>query len=559
MSLRALVRISLIAVSTAITFIPAVAAEPSRKVVTTKNGDYFGFDLRTEQNVSLEQCGEICVGDTACKAFTYNPKVQWCFLKSDFNQLNAFPGAVAGKIVQVVAEADIGAPQRLSFVTDSLQQEARRLKSGLAASAEQESQGLENLLQTARQQAAADAIETYKAALAISPDDGALWAEFSQRAAQVTDNYAIAGQAASAAINAYQLSRTVSARTEALNRLAQAFEKTQNYRAALNAYKESLTLSDNAQTKAAYADLRTRQGFRVVNNTIDTDSVSPRACVQFSEPLVKNGVDYSSFVTLDGAAPKAIEAKGSEICVEGLTHGQRYKIAFRAGLPSLVEEPLEKQVDLDIYVRDRAASVRFTGENFVLPGTARRGIPIVSVNAEKADLKLYRIGDRNITSVLANSQFLTQMDGYNADRIENEIGELVWQGSIDIQPDLNKDVVTSFPVDEALPERKPGIYVLTAVPPGTAPETWDSRATQWFLVSDTGITTYAGTDGLNVFVRSLGSAAPLGGVDLQLLAKNNEVLGTAKTDADGRAVFSAGLMRGTAAQAPAILTARNGG
>ncbi|MGG2475650.1 PAN/Apple domain-containing protein, partial [Rhizobium sp. BR5] len=130
MSLRALVRVSLVAVSTAFIFLPATAAEPSRKVVTTKNGDYFGFDLRTEQNVSLEQCGEICVGDTACKAFTYNPKVKWCFLKSDFNQLNAFPGAVAGKIVKVVAEADIGAPQRLSFVTDSLQQEARRLKSG---------------------------------------------------------------------------------------------------------------------------------------------------------------------------------------------------------------------------------------------------------------------------------------------------------------------------------------------------------------------------------------------------------------------------------------------
>ncbi|MBA4777718.1 MAG: alpha-2-macroglobulin family protein [Rhizobiales bacterium] len=562
MSLRALVRISLVAVSTALFFPPAMAAEPSRKVVTTQNGDYFGFDLRTEQNVSLEQCGDICVGDTACKAFTYNPKVKWCFLKSDFNQLNAFPGAVAGKIVEVAAEADIGAPQRLSFVTDSLQQEARRLKSGLAANEGEGEQGLEALVQIARQQAAAgnipDAVTTYKQALAITPDDGALWAELSEKAAQVTDNYSIAGQAASAAINAYQLSRTVSARTEALNRLAKAFERTQNYRAALSAYKESLALTDNAQTKAAYADLRTRQGFRVINNTVDTDSISPRTCVQFSEPLVKNGVDYSSFVTLDGAAPKAIEAKGSEICVEGLTHGQRYKIALRAGLPSSVEEPLEKQVDLDIYVRDRTASVRFTGENFVLPGTARRGIPIVSVNADKADLKLYRVGDRNITSLLSNSQFLTQMDGYNADRIENEIGELVWQGSIDIQPDLNKDVVTSFPVDEALPERKPGIYVLTAVPPGVAPETWDSRATQWFLVSDTGITTYAGTDGLNVFVRALGSAKPLADVDLQLLAKNNEVLGTAKTDAEGRAVFSAGLMRGTAAQAPAILTARNG-
>ena len=219
MSLRALVRISLVAVSTALFFPPAMAAEPSRKVVTTQNGDYFGFDLRTEQNVSLEQCGEICVGDTACKAFTYNPKVKWCFLKSDFNQLNAFPGAVAGKIVEVAAEADIGAPQRLSFVTDSLQQEARRLKSGLAANEGEGEQGLEALVETARQQAAAgnipDAVTTYKQALAITPDDGALWAELSEKAAQVTDNYSIAGQAASAAINAYQLSRTVSARTQA--------------------------------------------------------------------------------------------------------------------------------------------------------------------------------------------------------------------------------------------------------------------------------------------------------------------------------------------------------
>jgi uncharacterized protein YfaS (alpha-2-macroglobulin family) len=202
--------------------------------------------------------------------------------------------------------------------------------------------------------------------------------------------------------------------------------------------------------------------------------------------------------------------------------------------------------------------VRFTGENFVLPGTARRGIPLVSVNIDHADLKLYRVGDRNIASLLTNSQFLTQMDGYNAERIENEIGELVWQGGIDIQSELNKDVVTSFPVDEALPERKPGIYVLTAVPPGTPPENWDSRATQWFLVSDTGITTYAGTDGLNVFVRALSTAKPLDGVTLQLLAKNNEILGSATTDARGRATFSAGLMRGTAGQAPAVITARNG-
>ncbi len=46
---------------------------------------------------------------------------------------------------------------------------------------------------------------------------------------------------------------------------------------------------------------------------------------------------------------------------------------------------------------------------------------------------------------------------------------------------------------------------------------------------------------------------------MQLLAKNNEVLGTAKTDAQGRATFSAGLIRGTAAMLPAVLTAAKAG
>ncbi len=102
----------------------------------------------------------------------------------------------------------------------------------------------------------------------------------------------------------------------------------------------------------------------------------------------------------------------------------------------------------------------FTGDSFVLPSTARRGIPIVSVNTSSAKLKLYRIGDRGIAPLLTSSQFLTQSEGYSAQRLQDEAGEAIWEGTIDIQTDLNKDVVTSFPVDEALPQRKPGVYVL---------------------------------------------------------------------------------------------------
>ena len=74
-------------------------AVEARQVVTTQNSDYFGFDLRSEQNVTLDQCKTTCLGDSSCRAFTYNTKAKWCFLKSDFAVLKPFNGAVAGKVV----------------------------------------------------------------------------------------------------------------------------------------------------------------------------------------------------------------------------------------------------------------------------------------------------------------------------------------------------------------------------------------------------------------------------------------------------------------------------
>lgn len=560
--MRVLVRFFLLLSALFFSIVTAQAAEDVRRAVTVKDADYFGFDLRTEQDVTLDNCQQICIADKACKAFTYNTKAQWCFLKSDFNNLNPAPGAVAGKIVTEAVEADIGAAPKLDFVSEWQTDEAERYKDKLATPQGYDGIGIDAALTMARQSVNAGAIDqallAFKAALALDPENADIWMEMAGAAIRVNGNYDINYQGLSASINAYGLTRTKTERAEALAILAKSLENNASYRAGINAYKASLKLVDDGTVRVAYEDLRVRQGFRVTGNTIDNDSANPRACIQFSENLVKSGIDYTSYVTLDGAAPKALEAKDQQICIEGLNHGQRYKIALREGLPSSVEEPLLAQVDLDIYVKDRSPSVRFTGDSFVLPSTARRGIPLVSINSDSANLRLYRIGDRNITSLLQNSQFLTQLDGYNAERIENSQGELVWQGSIDITTELNKEVVTSFPVDEALPERKPGVYVLTAVSKQANVSDWESKATQWFVVSDIGITTYAGTDGLNVFVRSLASARPLANVKVTLLAKNNEVLGTATSDADGRVVLSAGLMRGTAAMTPAIITASNG-
>ena len=127
---------------------------------------------------------------------------------------------------------------------------------------------------------------------------------------------------------------------------------------------------NSAEIKAEYDDLKARKGFRVVDHTVDADNAAPRVCAQFSEDLVKTGVDYAQFVTVDDAAPKAVEASGKQICVEGLEHGEHYNITFRAGLPAAIGEVLGAPVALTIYIQDRAPSARFTGDSFVLPATA---------------------------------------------------------------------------------------------------------------------------------------------------------------------------------------------
>jgi len=548
-----------------LTLTGVASAQNARQIVTSNDSDYFGFDLRSEQNVTLDQCKTSCLGDNQCRAFTYNVKAKWCFLKSDFATVKPFAGAVAGKVVPVNGDPGIGAPPALTYFPSWMADEAvaqrKKLTGGTISVGDQGLAALAEAGEMAlRTGDPRTAVQRFTTAVATSPDDPALWISLARATLAVQGiNYSetatLKTDTTAAAYNAYLLSRTAPSRAEALAVLAVALDGRDLSRPALQAYQASLALVNSASVRSAYEDLKARKGFRIIEHTVDADSASPRVCAQFSEDLVKAGVDYTPFVTVDDAAPKGIEAEGRQICVEGLEHGHQYRIAFRPGLPAAIGEVLESPVVLSIYVQDRAPTARFTGDSFVLPSTARRGIPLVTVNTEVASVKLFRVGDRSLAQLLSGYNFLRQLDEYDADNVGNQLGTPVWEGEMTIANELNKEVTTSFPVDEALPNRKPGVYVLTAQPKDSKIDSWLPRATQWFVVSDIGLSTYTGQDGLNVFARSLGTAKAIANVELTLLARNNEVLGTATTDAEGRATLNPGLTRGEGGMAPAVLMA----
>jgi alpha-2-macroglobulin len=400
--------------------------------------------------------------------------------------------------------------------------------------------------------------------VAAAPDDSVNWLRLARTILQIrpTDDRErrlLAERATTAAYMAYQRSKDRNEEADALVLLSRVFADRNLWRPALDTLRLSLELREVAEVRANYERMRQDHGFRVLDYTVDADTSSPRVCFQFSEALPGRRTDFSPFVSVEGQDKPALSIDDKQLCVEGLKYGQRYSVTLRAGLPSVVKETLPKSADFAIYIRDRKPSVHFSGKAYVLPRTGQRGIPVVSVNTSAVTVDIYRIGDRNLLDSVVGEDFHRNFDRYELERLANERGAKVWHGELKVEPTLNAEITTAFPVDKAVGTLSPGVYVMTAEPAGTPPESYGELATQWFIVSDLGLTAFSGNDGIHVFVHSLATATAKAGTEIRLLGRNNEILAARQTDNFGHAVFEPGLVRGEGGLAPALLIASDDG
>lgn len=387
-----------------------------------------------------------------------------------------------------------------------------------------------------------------KALLAIAPDPNK------------SESYDLPVNASGAAYRAYLLAQDPAVKARALAVLGEAMQRRSYWRPAIEALKSSLALVDDAGVRDAYEKLRVEHGFRMTDYTADGDAATPRVCIQFSENLSRGQVDFAKYVSVNARDPQSVSAEGSQLCIDGVEHGERYEIQVRAGLPSDVDEPLEKPVTLAVYVSDRKPMVHFTGKSYVLPTRGQTGIPLVAVNTKSVEIEVYRIGDRSLANALGNGDLDRQLQGYQLEELKSRSGSLVYTGALEVASKLNAEVTVAFPVSEAIGELKPGAYAMIARPSEQSggDDHWREQATQWFIVSDLGLTAFSGDDGVHAFVRSLASANPIAEANVRLVARNNEILATAKSDGNGYVRFEAGHAKGEGGNAPAILVAETG-
>ncbi|MGJ8618683.1 MAG: MG2 domain-containing protein, partial [Sulfitobacter sp.] len=360
-----------------------------------------------------------------------------------------------------------------------------------------------------------------------------------------------------AATNAYLRASDAGVRVDALDVMAQALEANRRGRDMIPALRLALSITPRDDLDAALDEAIGKYGFRIVEHRVDNNAAAPRICAEFSEKLVQAGVDYEPFVRVEGKG-LVVQADESQLCIDGVEHGVRYDVTFRQGLPAGSGEELHKDVRLALYVKDRTPLVRFPGRAYVLPRSAQAALPVETVNVDTLDLKLRRVSDRNLVRAIRESYFGKPLSKYEDDQFSSDLAQEIWSGTGDVQNTLNADMTTRLPMGDVLAEQTAGIYALSASVPGQDPYDYPA-ATQWFVLSDLGLSTWSGVDGMQVSVRRLADTTPREGVKLTLISRANAVLGEITSDADGFAAFPAGLTRGTGASSPALLMADDGG
>jgi len=288
---------------------------------------------------------------------------------------------------------------------------------------------------------------------------------------------------------------------------------------------------------------------------------SGQACVEFSHPIAENNkLKPQDVVRISPRTPGvSIKAQEDKICISGLAFGQDYEVTIKPGLVSKTGQVMKEPFKGHVLIQDRKPMVAFRERGHLLSKHGQQILPLVSTNIEKVTAKIISIPKRNLHSVLSDNSFLNDISYYNISRYRNNFGETIWDGSVDLKAQVNQLNTFGIPIKKMLQTTLgPGLYICQIQDADEHISNYEKAiSTQWFIVSDLGITTLEGPDGLHVIVRSLQTGQPLKGARVVLVAKNNKYLHNTEVNSDGIAKIGKPLLRGKGGNQPLYISVQS--
>jgi len=301
-------------------------------------------------------------------------------------------------------------------------------------------------------------------------------------------------------------------------------------------------------------------GFAFKRVFLDTGADTPKACFQFTSDLNSSGdVNYADFVRLQPDVRGALTVDGASLCMTGLAFDEDYTATLRAGLPAEDGETLKRAERVAVAFGDKPAYVGFAGDGVILPRLEADGVGIETVNVDKIGIEVWRVSDRSLArknivegDAAGENQYSYVWEQNNGE----DVGVKVFEGELETPGERNETASTVFGLGAALETLQPGAYFVRVTDKSAGAEEYRAAtAWRWILFTDMALTSFSAIDAVDIFVRSLSSAKPIAGVELTLIAANNDVLGEAVTNADGRARFDRAIINGDYPLTPKMIMA----
>jgi uncharacterized protein YfaS (alpha-2-macroglobulin family) len=395
------------------------------------------------------------------------------------------------------------------------------------------------------------AVDDLKEAISYGADDGLVWLRLAQALAAANRENVQA-----AAYNAYTKSADPVERGNALFLIARDFDRHDKLKEALAAFQAGLALAQSTSVAARVEQLKRLVAFRVTKVEVAAEADAPRACLRFNEKIsTRADLVYGDYVRTSPDPGGIVTARGDTLCLDGLKHGDVYDVELLTGFPAANGEKTIEAWKTRVVVPDRKAAISFAGAGYVLPREGSAGLPVTTINLDKVKVRLVRVNERNLVPSINSDKLTMSFDAYSIDELIARDGSLVWEGEMTIAGERNRPVVTAIPLNQILRDKGPGVYLAAVERPDQIGDERSQPATNWVLVSNLGLTTYTGTDGMAVMVRGLGDARPIAGVAVKLYARNNGELASVSTDRSGIARIPGGALRGRGGDEPFAIVA----
>lgn len=349
--------------------------------------------------------------------------------------------------------------------------------------------------------------------------------------------------------------------------------------------------------------------FKITNVKVEQSSTQ-NIIIQFSDPLNEKQ-NLAGLISVSEVGTLDFEVRENEIRVfPPVRQTGSKKLTIDAGIKNILDYRLKEGGTFDVVFEQLNPAVRFTGKGTILPSSDGLILPFEAVNLKTVDVQIIKIFESNILQFLQVNQFdgsgelrrvgksvvnkaisldnsgVTDLGKWNrftldlSTMINTEPGAIyqvrigfkrsyITYGCEDSEETASSNDQQALETEDAWNE------------PDGEDSYWDSYEDYYYdegydweqrdnpchssyyrgdrtvkrnvLASDLGLLAKRGGDGNTVvFVNDLKTAQPLSGVTVELYNFQQQVIGTASTDADGKALIP------IKKETPFVLIAKNG-